>query len=66
MNPLWARYMHHQGASVSQFNPVMCRPQLSMSNASAIVSPPVSSLSNAIDRAKFNGKLLPYGKCCLD
>ena len=59
MNPLWARYMQQQGGSPSPFSPVLCRPPtMSASNPSSVVSPPISSLSNAIDRAKLTGMFL--------
>jgi len=58
INPLWARYMHQQNATGSQFTPILCRPQIPATNSSIVVSPPVSSLSNAIDRAKLGGKFL--------
>jgi len=58
INPLWARYMHQQSTTGSQFSPILCRPQMPATNASIVVSPPVSSLSNAIDRAKLGGKFL--------
>jgi len=54
VNPLWTRYIQQQGVNGSQFIPTMCR----TTNSVAVVSPPVSSLSNAIDRAKYNGEFL--------
>jgi len=59
MNPLWARYMQQQGGpAAAQFTPILCRPPMPSSNATTVVSSPVSSLSHAIDRAKLIGNLL--------
>jgi len=61
LNPLWARYMQHQdGGTGSQY---LCRPQMpAASSGIGVVSPPVSSLSSAIDRAKLKGQSISRGK----